>query len=225
MRKTARQAGRNFGLGVINYHKLSDVRFGFGEALRELFEQVLAMLTMKGPITLERVAVDGTKIRADAGKKSFGKRAKIEAHLKLDREHLDELERAERDEHATQRRQAARRRAAREREQRLGEALEEIERLRAVKKYDKNKEPQASSSVPSAAFMRMLDVGVAPGYNVQITADSAHGLIADIEVVNDPQDSRQMAPAMDRLKERNGNYPQQALADGAYTNLASVMDM
>jgi transposase len=213
------------GLNVINYHKLSDFRVGDGEALRELFEQVLAMLTMKGLITLERVAVDGTKIRADAGKKSFGKQAKIEAHLKLAREHLDELERAERDEHATQRQQAARRRAAREREQRLEEALGEIERLRAAKKDDKSKQPQASSSDPTAAFMRMHDGGVAPGYNVQITADSAHGLIADIEVVNDPQDAQQMAPAMDRLKDRQGSFPQQALADGAYTNLASVMEM
>jgi hypothetical protein len=61
--------------------------------LIELFEQVLAMLTMKGLLTLERVAVDGTKIRADVGKKSFTKRDNIEAHLKLAREHLDELER------------------------------------------------------------------------------------------------------------------------------------
>jgi transposase len=213
------------GLNVINHHTLSDFRVGQGEALRELFEQVLAMLTMKGLITLERVAVDGTKIRADAGKKSFGKRARIETHLKMAREHLDELERTERDEHTTQRQQAARRRAAREREQRLQEALEEIERLRAAKKDDKKKEPQASSSDPSAAFMWMHDGGVAPGYNVQITADSAHGLIADVEVVKDPQDGQQIAPAMDRLKERRGRYPRQALADGAYTNLASVMDM
>ena len=213
------------GLNVINHHSLSDFRVGYGEALRELFEQALAMLTMKGLITLERVAVDGTKIRADAGKKSFSKNKKIEAHLKLVREHLDELERAERDEHATQRQQAARRRAAREQEQRLEEALAEIERLRAAKKEGKKKESQASTSDPSAAFMWMHEGGVAPAYNVQVTADSARGLIADIEVVNDPQDGQQIAPAMDRLKDRHGFYPQQALADGAYTNLASVMDM
>ena len=213
------------GLAPINHHSLSDFRVGNGEALRELFEQVLAMLTMKGLITLERVAVDGTKIRADAGKKSFRKRDKIQAHLDLARKHLDELERQERDEQATQREQAARRRAAREREQRLEEALAEIERLRAAKKGDKKKEPQASSSDPTAAFMWMHEGGLAPAYNVQIAADSAHGLIADIEVVNDPQDGQQIAPAMDRLKQRYGAYPPQALADGAYTNLTSVMDM
>lgn len=213
------------GLTVINHHTLSDFRVGFGEALRELFEQVLAMLTMKGLITLERVAVDGTKIRADAGKKSFGQREKIEAHLAQAREHLDELERQERDEHATQRKKAARQRAAREREQRLNEALDEIERLRAAKKEDKKKQPQASTSDPSAAFMWMHDGGVAPGYNVQVTADAAQGLIADVAVVNDPQDGQQITPAMERLKQRFGRYPPEALADGGYTNLAAVMEM
>ena len=33
------------------------------------------------------------------------------------------------------------------------------------------------------------DNGVAPAYNVQITADASQGLIADVEVVNDPQTS------------------------------------
>ena len=210
---------------MINHHTLSDFRVGYGEELRELFEQVLAMLTMKRLITLERVAVDGTKIRADAGKKSFSKRGKIEAHLAQAREHLDELERAERDEHATQREKAARRRAAREREQRLEEALEEIERLRAAKKDDKQKQSQASTSDPSAAFMWSHEGGLAPAYNVQLTTDAAHGLISDVEVVNDPQDGQQLAPAMDRLRARYGRYPPQALADGAYTNLASVMEM
>ena len=39
------------------------------------------------------------------------------------------------------------------------------------------------------------DSGVAPAYNVQITADASQGLIADVEVVNDPQDSEQLVAA------------------------------
>ena len=113
----------------------------------------------------------------------------------------------------------------REQEQRLDEALEEIEQLRAAKKDNKTKEPQASSTDPAARFMRMHDGGVAPAYNVQITADAAHGLIADIKVVQAPQDSQQIAPAMDRLRASYKRYPVEALADGAYTNLDSVMEM
>lgn len=212
-------------LRPVNHHTLSDFRVNYGEALRELFEQVLAMLTMKGLITLERVAVDGTKIRADVNKKSFSRAATIRKHLQSAREHIQELERQEAEEQTTQRRQAARRRAARQQEQRLHEALEEIERLRAAKKDHKNKEPRASSTDPAARFMRMHDGGLAPAYNVQITADGAHGLIADLEVVQAPQDSEQIAPARDRLRTSYKRYPGEALADGSYTNLAAVMDM
>jgi hypothetical protein len=73
----------------------------------------------------------------------------------------------------TQREKAARQRAGREREQRLEEALAEIERLRAAKKDNKDKEPQASSSDLDAAFMRLHDGGLAPAYNVQVTVDGA----------------------------------------------------
>jgi transposase len=213
------------GLRPINHHTLSDFRVGYGAALQELFEQVLAMLTMKGLITLERVAVDGTKIRADVNKKSFRRYGKIEAHLEMARGHLRELAKQEREEQTTKREASARQRAAREQEQRLEEALEEIERLRAAKKNDKRKEPQASTTDPDASFMWMHDGGLAPAYNVQITADAAHGLIADVEVVNDPQDGQQIAPAMDRLLKRNGRYPPLCLADGGYTNNASVVAM
>ena len=213
------------GLRPINHHTLSDFRVGHGKALQELFEQVLAMLTMKGLITLERVAVDGTKIRADVNKKSFRRRGRIEAHLELARRHLRELERQENEEQTTKREASARRRGAREQEQRLTEALAEIERLRAAKKGDKRKEPQASSTDPTASFMWINDGGIAPAYNVQITADAKHGLIADLEVVSDPQEGQQIAPAMDRLRQRNGRYPPQCLADGGYTNNASVVEM
>jgi Transposase DDE domain len=73
--------------------------------------------------------------------------------------------------------------------------------------------------------MRLHDGGLAPAYNVQVAVDGVHGLIAGVEVVNDPQDGQQIVPAMERLKQRWGNYPPQALADEAYTNLESVLEM
>ena len=69
------------------------------------------------------------------------------------------------------------------------------------------------------------DGGLAPAYNVQLTADAAHGLIADVEVVKEPQDAAQLPPAMERLQRNWGCYPQQALADGGYTNHPTVVAM
>ena len=213
------------GLRPINHHTLSDFRVGQGEALRELFVQVLAMLTKNGLITLERVAADGTKIRANAGRKSFRHKNAVREHLRVARSHVEELERQEAEEQATKRQQAARRRAAEERERRLENALEEIEQLQAAKKTDKSKPQQASMSDPEARFMRHGDGGIAPAYNVQLVADAAHGLIVDVETVDDPQDAAQLPAAMERVKTTFGRYPEQALADGGYTNHPTVAAM
>ena len=212
-------------LRPVNHHTLSDFRVNYGEALRELFAQVLAMLTMKKLITLERVATDGTKIRANVNKKSFSRGERIRRHLKLARQHIGELERQEAEEQTSRRQQAARRRAARDEEQRLQEALAEIQRLQAEKKHDKKKEPQASTTDADARFMHTSDGGLAPSYNVQLAADAHSGLIVDIEAINDPQDAAQLAPAADRLRDSFRRYPQQMLADAGYTNHETVVAM
>jgi len=213
------------GLRPINHHTLSDFRVGHGEALRELFVEVLAMLTKNGLITLERVAADGTKIRADASRKSFRRKDAMKAHLSAARRHVKELERQEAEEQTTKRQQAARLRAASERERRLEQALAEIERLQARKKTDKSKPQQASSTDPEARFMRTGDGGLAPSYNVQLAADQQHGFIVDVETVDEPQDASQLPAAMERIKTNLGRYPAQALADGGYTNHPTVVAM
>ena len=213
------------GLNPINHHTLSDFGVSHGEALQELFVQVLAMLTKNGLITLERVAADGTKIRANAGRRSFRRKDAMKAHLSAARRHLEELERQEAEEQTTKRQEGARRRAASERERRLETALAEIERLQAAKKTAKSKPQKASSSDPDARFMRSGDGGLTPSYNVQLAADQAHGFIVDVETVNDPQDASQLPAAMERVKTTFGRYPRQALADGGYTNHPTVVAM
>jgi transposase len=43
--------------------------------------RVLGMLSAQGLITLERVALDGTKIKANASGNAFRRKEKLEAHL------------------------------------------------------------------------------------------------------------------------------------------------
>jgi hypothetical protein len=91
------------GLRVINHHTLSDFRSRNGAALRELFEQVLALLHMQRLITLERVTQAGTKIRAHVNKKTSSRESTIRAHLKVAREQLEYLGRQAGEEQSTQR--------------------------------------------------------------------------------------------------------------------------
>src|SRR5258708_31022419 len=114
---------------------------GFGSenkaALDDLFVQVLGMLSAEGLITLERVTLDGTKSKANAGGNSFRRKEKLEAHLELAREQVRLLNAEGEEKETTANRQAGtRRRAARQRASRLEAAGREVERLQQEKKHD-----------------------------------------------------------------------------------------
>src|SRR5687768_13228126 len=81
------------GLESISAHTLSDFRVAHPEELRELFEKVLALLSVEGLITLERVMQDGTRVKACAASSGFRTQDRIQAHLKAARATVAALER------------------------------------------------------------------------------------------------------------------------------------
>jgi transposase len=74
-----------------NHHTLSDFRIEHREAVDLLFTQVLAVLSSESLVTLERVTHDGTKIYANASKRSFCGKKRIEEHLKIAREQVQAM--------------------------------------------------------------------------------------------------------------------------------------
>jgi transposase len=54
------------GMGLISHRTLSGFRSEYKAALDDLFVQVLGMLSAEGLINMERVTLDGTKIKANA---------------------------------------------------------------------------------------------------------------------------------------------------------------
>ena len=207
------------GCEAVNYHTLASFRVEHREELDELFTQVLGLLSAEGLITLEQVAQDGTKIRAQAASDSFQGEARIEQHLERARRRVREMGEPDQEAKPSGAEQA-RRRARRERQQRLEQALDELEKQRARK-------PRARVSVsePEARRMRQADGGSAPNYNVQISADAAQSLIVDVKVTQAHNDSEQLAPAVARIAQRMGRKPRQMLADGDFTNRRSVQAM
>jgi transposase len=212
------------GLQPVSHRTLSGFRTDNQAALDDLFAQVLGMLSAEGLITLERVTLDGTKIKANAGGNTFRRQEKIAAHLAAAREQVRILnEQAENEEQLAKRQASARRRGARQRASRLEAALREVERLQREKVHDrKTFVARASSTDPEAHVMRNGEGGTVPSYNVQVLTDTAHGLVVNVEATTDAIDYRQLEPALERCEERLGSPPQQIIADGDYTNHASV---
>jgi hypothetical protein len=70
--------------------------------------------------------------------------------------------------------------------------------------------------------MRNGEGGTVPSYNVQLVTDTTHGLIVNVEATTDAIDYRQLESALNRCQETLRSLPKQIVADGDYTNHASV---
>ena len=79
------------GLGEINHHTLSDFRVDHDASLRELFVQVLGVLSGEGLVSLERVMHDGTRIKAFAGADSFRREERLKEHLEAARKQVEAM--------------------------------------------------------------------------------------------------------------------------------------
>jgi len=213
----------------VNYHTLSDFRTGAGVALDELMSQVLAVLMHKRLLKLYRVAQDGTRVRASAGAASFRRKRTLERCLKEARAHLAVLagEAEDSDWSPGARAQAARQRAAREHQQRVEQALGELEQLSAAKAQAKNHpqrqgEVRVSTTDPEARVMKLGDGGFAPAYNLQFATDTPSRMIVGVRATNSGSDSQQLEPMQAEIERRTATTPKQQLADGGYLNFAAV---
>jgi transposase len=214
----------------VNYHLLSDFRSRGGDRWDELLTQIVAVLLDAELVTMDRVAQDGMRVRAGAGKSSFHRRARLEECLDAAREHVEALKRLaqESGEELTRRQRAARERAARERQRRIEEAMRQRDELQqqreasAKKNGRKVEEARASITDPDARTMKFADGGYRPGYNVQFATDTASGVIVGVEVTNAGTDGEQLPPMLEQLERRYDRVPQEALVDGGFAAVAAI---
>jgi transposase len=206
-------------------HTLTDYRTAQGEALKDLFIQVLAVMEQEGLVDLQQVTQDGTKISAAAGADTLRRKKTIAEHLERARKRVEELSEVDegKNEERTQQALAAKKRGAKEKLERMEQALKEIEALE--KKADEPEKVRVSLTDPDARIMQQNNGGYNPSYNAQFTTDANKIVIVSVDVTQDSNDARQLQPAMQRLKEEAGQVPQQVIADGSYTNRSNIVAM
>jgi len=122
------------------------------------------------------------------------------------------------------RRQAARRRAAREREQRLEQALKELEQIQELKREDKD-QARASQSDPQARILKQSHGSYAPGYNVQLSTEASNRIIVGVGVTQSGSDSGQLIGAVAQVEQNLGHKPKQIVVDGGFTNRETILSM
>ena len=162
----------------INHDLLARFRRENAALLDRLLTQSVTGLIAEKLITLEELAIDGTKARAGAGRGSMSKRKRLEriekavaervAALKSELDHDPAEPERRRQRPALQAAQERARRVERA-QQKLAELVaEQAERAKTHAKEEAEKgEPAVSVSDPEARLMRLADGAVAPAWNVQ----------------------------------------------------------
>jgi len=210
------------GGAPINHDLLATFRRENAATLDRLLSQSLTGLIAEKLITLEELTIDGTKVRARAGRGSMSKRKRLENIEKVVAERVAELKGELDKDPAEPERQRKRRalQAAEERVRRIERAHQKLAELvqeqaarakRHAKEEAEKGAPKVSVSDPEARVMRLADGAVAPAWNVQVA--TTNGFIVAI----DPTDRRNdggLAPGLvEKIVERCGRVPQRLLAD------------
>jgi transposase len=208
----------------VNYHTLADFRVAHVEFLDAALTHSVAVLREQGLVDLNRVALDGMRVRASAGAASFHRKATLQECLREAQDQVARLKEELDDDPAapSRRHAAARERAARERRERLEQALRRLPELEARKKAGEKDRARASSTDPEATVMKMADGGFRPAYNVEYAAAAGSLVIAAVEVTTSGSDAGQITPLIDQVHERASAYPDEALADGGFVDLRDI---
>jgi transposase len=218
----------------LNHHGLSDFRVAHVEVLDRLLSESVTALIAEGVVSLDEIAVDGTKVRANASRESFKTESKLTRVAAAVEQQLAALkDEIERDSGAaSRRRQAARERAAREVKERAERARAALDRVRAEKEKrakthpqdeaKKKSEPKASLSDPDARNMRFADGAVRPAYNAQIAATPTEGIIVSVEMTDRRNDAGLAMPMVDDVLRRYGRVPDKLLVDTHYATSEDI---
>ena len=218
----------------LNYHGLSDFRVENGDVFKRLLTESVTALVAEGTVSLEEIAIDGTKVRANASRESFKTAEQLERIEAAVERRLAALRaEVERDPEAfSRRKRAAQERAARDVKERAARARAALDRVRAEKekrakqhpgeKANKKPEPKSSVSDPDARHMQFADGAVRPGYNAQIAATPKEGIIVSVEMTDRRNDSGLAAPMVDDLVRRYGKTPERLLIDTHYATSEDI---
>ena len=224
-----------------DFRTVSEFRKRHGAALAGLFQQVLRLCRRAGLVKLGQVAIDGTKIKANASKhKAMSYRRMHEAEAALAGEVAELLRRAEVADQDEDARYGAERRGDElptelaRRESRLAKireakaALEAEARTRAQgdgTPSDEARPPdkaQRNFTDPESKIQKSSE-GFIQGYNAQVAVDATAQVIVAQHVTAASPDAEQLQPAVAAMVSGLHRRPQVVLADAGYWSEANVV--
>src|SRR4029077_13966144 len=213
------------------FRTLSDFRKNHLPALEELFQQVLRLVLEVGGLKLGRVALDGSKVKANASKHkamSYGRMEETEKRLRKEVQEL--LKEAEAGDEEEDKRYGGERQGEELPEElqrretriaRIQEAKKALEERAREKAESENKDGQEAKHEAKAQYnftdpesrnLKGPD-GSVQGYNTQVGVEPLFQLVVGQTVTQAANDKQQVVPLIEAIEEQSGQRPKEVLAD------------
>ena len=223
---------------TIDHSTFCDFRTRFKRELKDLFRQIGRIAMHLELISLNQVALDGSRVKANSSRHATASAKTLEERLRVLDEQIekmlaeaDQVDRQDRDlfgDTVSGHTLPAELGDLEKRQEKLRKALE------AAKKSDVKRGKCTSGSRraakvpvadPDSAIMPNKEGGYAPNYNPVATVDGACGMIVDADVLNEIHEAEVVIPAVERIESTFGQKPEQFLADSAFATGENLSDL
>ena len=204
-----------------DFRTIADFRKNHKQLLNYYFRQTLKICMAAGMVKLDRISIDGSKLKASASRKQMKDRAALNRELALLDQEIDRIlaqaDQVDRensegdDDNNSDSPMAGKLDQIKKRRAKLLAAKEQFD--------DDDKLKKVNLTDPDSRNM----VNTACGYNAQIAVDCDSYLIVANDVVQDANDSQQLLPMIEAAESNTGSagQPKEILADSGYSSSES----
>jgi transposase len=225
-----------------DFRTLASFRRRHLESIRGLFLQVLKLCREAGLAKLGHVAIDGTKVKANASKHkamSYARMQSEEVRLQAQVDQMlaesDAIDAAEDAKYGADRRgdelpaELAHRQTRLKKIREAKAALEEQARARHERTGKGRSHPrpkaQRNFTDPESGIMPNSDKAFVQAYNGQLAVDADHQVIVAADVVQATNDKRQLIPMVEAVADNCEEVPGAVSADAGYWSTANAARM
>jgi transposase len=191
--------------GATPDHKtLSEFHRRHAGAIRQLFAQMLGLLRSSGLARIGTVAIDSTRVGANASRQRVLRVAELERKVAEWQHHLDD--------------DPDRTPGTRVGQEQMERVREQLQRVR------ESGQSRLSETDPEARFVRIHDGGFQLGYTAEIAVSEDHFIVTE-RVTQSKADNQALVPLVDAVSASCGQTPVAVLADAGFSSHSNLEAM
>lgn len=200
-----------------DFRTMSDFRKDNLPAIKDIFIQIVRVSREMGMVKLGRVAIDGTRLKANANKE----KTYTEDELKKEIEEIENALKKGIEIDIEEDKRYGENNSGEEMPEHLRKSYQRIEKLKSAMKELRSKgTKRINLTDPDSKCMKKGKYEM--DYNCQASVDDGNGIIVSADVTTNPSDQTQLKSQVEQIEINTGKLPEKVLADAGYHSMANL---